>query len=193
MKRREWIGGALLGAPASGRLEVDCAFPGGNIVVEGTEGDVVRLHQDLRDTEGDWFYWYFRVRGAGGRWLRFNFTRSAAIGARGPAVSLDKGRTWAWLGLADGGNESFSYDFPGRAGEVRFCVTIPYAGPDLGAFLERHRRSRYLRSGVLCRTAAGREVELLECGAKDGKPRRKVLLTARHHACESIASVVSTK
>lgn len=46
---------------------VDCDFPGGNIVVDGIKDDTVFLHQDVRDTQGDWFYWYFRVRGAAGR------------------------------------------------------------------------------------------------------------------------------
>ena len=54
---------------------IDCEFPGGNIVVDAIEGDTVSLHQDLRDTRGDWFYWYFRVRGAAGRTLNFKFTK----------------------------------------------------------------------------------------------------------------------
>ena len=36
---------------------IDCAFPGGNIVVEGGDGDTVRLHKDLSATRGDWLYW----------------------------------------------------------------------------------------------------------------------------------------
>ena len=43
-------------------LNIDADFPGGNIVLDRIEGDTVLLHQDLRDTEGDWFYWYFRER-----------------------------------------------------------------------------------------------------------------------------------
>ena len=73
-------------------------FPGGNIVIDRVDGDTVYLHQDLRDTEVFWFYWCFRVRGAGQRTLTFVFTQGDVIGTRGPAVSLDAGRTWGWLG-----------------------------------------------------------------------------------------------
>ena len=54
--------------------EVDAGFPGGNVIVDKIDGDAVSLHQDLRDTAGDWFYWQFRVRGAEGRTLTFQFT-----------------------------------------------------------------------------------------------------------------------
>ena len=76
---------------------IDCDFPGGNIIVEGIDGDDVRLRQDLRDTDGFWFWWSMRVRGAAGRTLRFNFTDGKVVGVRGPAASPDGGRTWRWL------------------------------------------------------------------------------------------------
>src|SRR5262245_56365163 len=74
-------------------LQVDVDFPGGNFVLDKIDGDIVQLHQDLRDTAGDWFYWYFRVREAGGRTLTFQFTKGNPIGVRGPAVSSDAGKT----------------------------------------------------------------------------------------------------
>ena len=79
-------------------IRVDADFPGGNIVVDSIAGDTVTLHQDLRDTAGNWFYWYFRVRDAAGRTLRFCFSESNPIGTRGPALSLDGGKSWSWLG-----------------------------------------------------------------------------------------------
>ena len=39
-------------------------YPGGNIVVDSIDKEVVRLQTDLRDTAGWWFYWNFRIRGA---------------------------------------------------------------------------------------------------------------------------------
>ncbi len=79
-------------------LTIDCQFPGGNIIVDAIEGDVISLHQDPRDTPFDWFYWYFQNRGAAGRTLEFRFAASDAIGVRGPAVSTDNGKYWTWLG-----------------------------------------------------------------------------------------------
>ena len=40
---------------------IDCDFPGGNIIAERIDDDDVFVRQDLRDTDRDWFYWYFRV------------------------------------------------------------------------------------------------------------------------------------
>ena len=71
---------------------VDAEIPAGNIVVKSIEGDVVKLKQDFRDTPGHWFYWAFRVRGAAGRTLTFDFGDSAAVGSRGAAGSEDCGR-----------------------------------------------------------------------------------------------------
>lgn len=56
------------------QVQLDCNFPGGNIFVDKIEGDTVWLEQDIRDTEGFWFYWYFRIRGASRRALTFKFT-----------------------------------------------------------------------------------------------------------------------
>ena len=74
-------------------------LPGGNITVGRISGDVIDLRQDPRDTKRWWFCWNFRVRGAERRSLRFRFTKGNVIGRRGPAVSLDEGPTWSWLGI----------------------------------------------------------------------------------------------
>ena len=167
---------------------MDAEFPGGNIILEGIEGDVVKVRQDLRDTEGDWFYWQFRVRGAAGRTPTFQFAGSRVIGVRGPAVSTDQGNTWAWLGADAVRGNSFTYAFPKSAGEVRFSMNIPYMETHLNQFLVRHRGDPRLKTGVLTRTGKGREVELLHVGRQGGGARYKVMLTSRHHACESLAT-----
>src|SRR5262249_28983730 len=77
---------------AADALQLDADFPGGNIVLENVKSDDVYFHQDLRDTSGDWFYWYFRVRGSQGRTLTFHFTKGNPVGVLGPAVSTDAGK-----------------------------------------------------------------------------------------------------
>jgi hypothetical protein len=168
-------------------LVIDAGFPGGNIVFEEFEGDTVYLHQDLRDTEGDWFYWHFRVRGAAGRTLTFQFTGSNVIGVRGPAVSTDGGETWAWLGLRAVKGQSFTYSFPADSGEVRFCFAMPYLEANLRRFLARHAGDPHLKADVLCTSRRGRQVELLHVGQLNNSPDCRVLLTARHHCCETMA------
>jgi len=168
-------------------IRVDAAFPGGNIVVASIAGDTVTLHQDLRDTAGNWFYWYFRVRGAAGRTLRFCFSQSNPIGTRGPALSLDRGKTWSWLGTNAVKGKTFTGAFPPEAHEARFCFAIPYLESNLKDFLKRHRGRRDLKAETLCKTPKGRKVELLRLGRLDGGAEYCVLLTCRHHACEMIA------
>jgi len=62
-----------------GEVQIDAKYPGGNIVVEGIDREtgLVRLKTDLRDTASWWFYSNFRVRGAEGKTLRFEFDREA--------------------------------------------------------------------------------------------------------------------
>jgi hypothetical protein len=165
-------------------------FPGGNIVLEKSEGDDVHVHQDLRDTKGDWFYWYFAVRGAAGRELTFHFTQSRAIGPLGPGISRDKGATWTWLGKRDSAN-SFKYKFGADENEVRFSFGMSYQHADLLRWLERHKGSTHLKTEVLGRTKKGTPVELLRLGRLDDAPDFKVLVTVRHHACEMMASYVA--
>jgi len=167
---------------------IDCDFPGGNIIVDGIKGDTVFLHQDLRDTQEDWFYWYFRVRGAAGRTLNFEFTKGNVIGVRGPAVSTDEGWTWRWLGKETVKGATFRYTFPNDAKEVRFCFAMPYLEKNLWRFIRYYDGNPHLKIGAICKTRKGREVELLHPGRLDGKCDHRVLLTCRHHACEMMAS-----
>jgi hypothetical protein len=178
------------GQAVEARLQVDADFPGGNIVLDNVKGDDVFLHQDLRDTAGDWFYWYFRVRGGQGRTLKFHFTKGNPIGVRGPAVSTDGGQSWKWLGAQAVRGPTFPYAFGGDAAEVRFCFAFPYQAHNLRAFLKRHEHSPHLKVESLCRTKKDRDVELLRLGRLDGKSEQRVALTCRHHCCEMMASYV---
>ena len=173
-------------AVAPDELQIDADFPGGNIIVDKIEGDTVSLHQDLRDTSGHWFYWSFRVRGAQGRTLKFQFTKGDVVGVLGPAVSMDGGETWSWLGKESRTASSFQCAFTPGAKDVRFCLSIPYLEKDLKKFLARHASDPGLRVETHCETKKGRKVERLRLGSGD----LRILLTARHHACEMIASYV---
>ena len=171
-------------------VEIDADYPGGNILVERIDGDVIDLRQDPRDTKRWWFYWNFRVRGAEGRTLKFRFTNRNVIGTRGPAVSLDEGRTWSWLGMKAVKDASFSYTFAPDAKSVRFAFSLPYQETDLKRFLTQHEGNQHLAVRELCKTRKGRFVERIHIGKLEGHPTCRVLITCRHHACESTASYV---
>jgi len=167
---------------------IDASFPGGNILLDGCDGDTVRLRPDLRDTQGGWFYWSFRVRGAAGRSLTFQFTEQNPIGVRGPAVSLDEGLTWFWLGNPEGRVDAFRYAFPQDAASVRFCFGMGYTDQHWQRFCGRIAEDPAVREEVLCITRLGRPVPRLRVGCLDRLPRHRLVLTARHHCCEMMAS-----
>jgi hypothetical protein len=173
---------------AAGDLIIDADFPGGNIILERIEGDTVFLRPDQRDSSTWWFYWNFRVRDAAGRAVKFQFLDRNPIGTRGPAISTDGGHTWSWLIPGTTQESSFTYTFKSQDREVRFCFSIPYLESNLRQFMQKHANNPHLAAHELCRSRAGRSVERLHAGKITGNPRHRVLLTARHHACESIAS-----
>jgi hypothetical protein len=171
-------------------LQIDCDFPGGNIILERIDGDDVYIRQDLRDTQGHWFYWYMRVQGAAGRTLRFHFTDGDVIGTCGPAISTDAGRSWSWLGREAVAGNTFRYSFATDQDEIRFAMGIPYVEENLREFLARYNGHPALRVETLCGTRRGRQVECLYLGRSNGRPKYRMLLTCRHHCCEAMASYV---
>ena len=171
-------------------FEIDSSFPGGNIHVERIENENVFLHQELRDTGRDWFYWCFRIRGAAGKTLRFNFTRSHAIGVRGPALSTDEGVTWKWLGEDCVDGNSFICAFPENADTARLSFAMPYQESRWRRFMEKAGEHPQVRKETLCVTRKGRETEYLVLECSGGEPKHRAALACRHHCCEMMASYV---
>jgi len=172
-------------------MDIDGSFPGGNIVVENVTGSEVRLHQDLRDTTIDWFYWCFGVKGAAGRSLRFTFTRGRALGVRGPAISFDAGETWSWLGAEVVDGNSFSCAFPGAASEVRLSFGMPYQVSEWQRFVKNVAAEHpSVVQTPLCITPKARSVDYVVMQFERGAPKHRVAVTCRHHCCEMMASYV---
>ena len=170
-------------------FHIDADFPGGNIIVVGINGDSIQLQQDLRDTEGHWFYWSFRVRGAAGRTLHFEFTNGRVIGSRGPAVSADGGITWRWLGDLGFSDTKFQYTFGAKDNEVYFGMGMNYTEKDLRRFLDRHQNHSDFKVETLCTSRKGRDVELLRI-RNNSEPDFKIFLSSRHHCGEMMANYV---
>ncbi len=170
-------------------IRIDTDFPGGNVILHRIEQDVVHITPDLRDTEGHWFYWYFRVRGAAGRTLKFQFPDVPCVGTRGAAISNDQGQTWHWGGADTVEDESFTHCFADDADDVRLAMGIPYVTSDLDAWLSKHADHPRLQRGKLCTSLAGADVPLLRVNPT-GRAKHGFMLTARHHACEAMANYV---
>ncbi len=171
-------------------IEISAGFPGGNIKVDSIVGNIVYLRPDLRDTTRDWFYWYVSAKVSKSGVIRFVFTRPHCLSRMGPAVSTDEGKSWNWLWKVPADLNEFEY--PAKAGkEVRFSMGMPYTQYNLDRFLKSYRKAKSLNKEVLCYTDDGRLTERLVVGNPDPlKTRPKIVITARHHACEMMASYV---
>lgn len=172
-------------------LTLDTGLPAGNVGLLKLDGDDVWFSPELRDTAGDWFYWAFRVRNAGGRRLRFHGLRedgSASaiplLTTRGPAISNDCGRTWRWQGPGVATGDTFQYTFQPAENDVWFATGMVYTQSHWRAFTATPGHGAKPTS----LTHAGNlPVEALRAGCFES-PARRVLVTARHHACEMMAS-----
>ena len=172
--------------------QIDADFPGGNIIVDSiSEDGLVKLRPDLRDTVGDWFYTAFRVRGAQGRTLTFEFDKPNRVGARGPAISSDGGETWRWLSeTPDADSQRFVYAFADDEDEVVFALAPLYTRANWEKFLTKYQDRQGFTPGVLCQARDGSDVPVLKIAQSSAAPQYGVAFTARHHCCEMIASFV---
>lgn len=165
-------------------MQIDQQFSGGNIRLLRIDGDTVLLEREMRDSIRDWFYWAFRVRGAGGKTVTFRFPSQNRVGYYGAAVSHDC-TSWRW---SDGreifpdGTEGFTYRFAQGEDEVYFAHNMLYGVSRFNCFAA----ARGLSLSSLCQSERGRSVPFLRFGCGS----RRILLTARHHACENTGSYV---
>lgn len=153
-------------------------FVGGNISVKKHDGNTFILENELRDTAQDWFYWAFCIEGAQGRELTFKF-QDYRLGYYGPAVSCDL-VNWHWLDSVD--ENSFTYSFSEKEDKVYFAHSMLYHPDRFLKFAKKHN----LSVNELCKGYKGSSVPCVSFG--EGKT--SVILTARHHACESTGSYV---
>ena len=177
-------------------VTIDGDLPAGNVIFDGQEGDRVRIHQDLRDTFCDWFYWAFRVKGAAGRMLTFEFTdksfNGGPVGVRGPVVSTDGGKTFSYPLDGKTSHGSFTYAFGPNDDEVYFYECHPYGRADWDAFVAKHKAQvgRSFALETLCRSRKGADVPKARFGRIVGEPRHRIFMSARHHCSETMASWV---
>ena len=128
---------------------------------------------------GSWFYWAFCVEGAEGEKINFHMQQPNRLGYWGPAVSHDL-KNWHWLDDVDG--ESFTYKFGENENKVYFAHSMLYHP---NRFFELAEELS-LQVTELCKSRKGRSVPSVVLG----NGCKSIILTARHHACESTGSYV---
>ena len=156
-------------------------FPGGNITVDSISDDHVFVKINNRDSK-PWFYWAFKLCGAAGRRITFDFGEDV-VGYFGAAVSYDL-KNWHWS-ESDGFRAdekdrfSFTYTFSESEDEVYFAHNMLYN-------VDTFENVDFMEKTTLCIDSNGTPVPL----ATMGEGENVILLTARHHACEAPANYV---
>lgn len=159
-------------------MKIHKNFVGGNIKVIEINGSDVYLENEIRDTVEDWFYWAFCVEGANGKTITFNMQKTR-IGHFGPAVSYDL-VNWHWLNQLDG--NSFTYTFAENESCVYFAHSMLYHPQRFLNFANE----RNLEVQELCKSRKGRSVPCVRLGEGE----KQIIVTARHHCCESTGTFV---
>lgn len=159
-------------------MRIHSDFIGGNITVREQNGNTYVLGNELRDTTEDWFYWAFCIEGAENEVVTFRFGE-CRLGYFGPAVSHDL-VSWHWLDRVDG--DSFTYHFSENESKVYFAHSMLYHPDRFFNFAKRLG----MKTEELCKGYKGSSVPSI----RFGNGNKSILLTARHHACESTGSYV---
>ena len=183
---------------AYGKVDISCDYPGGSVIVRGIDetNGVVNIAPNLADTNGrKWMRFDFKVRGAEGRTLHFQFPddKFNYLATLGPAVSRDGGATWAWLrqdGSRHEPSNAFDWTFAEDERETRFAFCIPYLQGDWEKLAAKYKKRKDVVFGTLCKSQSGtRDTEMLRIPCR-GEAKWLVAFTARHHASEASASFV---
>ena len=192
------VAAMTLGATAFGGVSIVCDYPGGSVIVGGIDetNGVVNVAPNLADTKGrKWMRFDFKVRGAEGRTLHFQFPddKFSYLATLGPAVSRDGGRSWAWLNQDGSRHEpanAFDWTFAPDERETRFAFCIPYLQSDWEKLSAKYKSRKDVVFDVLCKSQSGkRDTELLRLPCR-GKAKWFFVFTARHHASEAPANFV---
>lgn len=172
-------------------LRIDSSFPGGNVIIEKVSNDTVYFKPDLRDTEGHWFYWNFRVTPNKAQTWYFKSTEPNVLTGMGAAYSKDGGHNWNWIDQSwIHGEDIFQFTF-GRDDEtVRFSMGMAYTQDNFDRFITPFSSDARLKLETLCTTKNGREVEKMIISDFQQTPSIKILFTARAHACEMMSNYV---
>ena len=153
-------------------------FLGGNIEFQKREGNTIYLKNELRDSTQDWFYWAFCVEDAEAGEFVFDLVDRYRVGYWGAAVSSDL-KEWKWVENSEG--ETFKYTFKG--GETLYFAHHMLYHPDR---FFNFAKEKGIEVKEFCKSNKGRSVPFVTVGEGD----ISIILTARHHACESTGSYV---
>ncbi len=155
-------------------------FECGNIRFLKQEENDIYLTNEMRGTVRDKaYYWTFCVEGAAGKTLNFRLDHEW-VGPYGAAISHDL-VNWSWTESSID-SAAFSYTFGADEDKVYFAHDLLYTPSRLNMLMKELGIKPY----TVCKSLKGREVPAF----KIGSGRKNIILSSRHHACESPGSWV---
>lgn len=173
-------------------LKFNTEFEGGNGFIEKISNDTVWITPDTRNIIGDWFYWAIEVISDTDRDLTFCLP-PYKIPAFGVAYSLDNGENWNWSKQDE---EKYIHSFSlhlYKNKPIRLSMGFPYTNSNWNKFVKGLDSDVYVID-TLCMTAKDQAVPMMKLGSKskgkDTLSKPKVVITARHHACEMMTNYV---
>lgn len=171
------------------QISIDTNFAGANVIIDSISADTVYFKPDLRDTQGDWFYWNFRAISTQPKKWFFKALDTNDLTSRGAAYSLDGGYHWQWIDEADHlSDQLFSFTFGEADQVVRLSMGQPYTQLNFEQFIKLYKDDPRLKLGELATTRQGRYAEKLRISNFGKNPEFKILFVARAHACEMMSN-----
>lgn len=157
---------------------ISTSFCGGNADITIINEREIKIQPDLRGTTIQWFYWAFSAEVKEACTLTFHVPY---LGYFGAAVSHDL-MNWEWTNTANEDRSAFTYTFNENEGRVYFAHDMLYHPSQFHHFCEKNG----LRINTLCIDRFGTPVPYVQLGGGE----KHILLTARHHCCESTGNYV---
>ncbi len=153
------------------------------------------IRPDTKSEDRQWFY--FRVRGAAGRTLRFQLGGIAGTNVpehwelSRPVVSHDGGKTWRWISgetAVDLSADRFSFSHRVKSDAELIAYHFPYGFEKLEGEVRRWAAHEDAKHSVIGKTVQGRPVHYLRVEKGNARKEIGVWICARVHAAETTAS-----
>lgn len=171
------------------QISIDTNFPAANVIIDSISADTVYFRPDLRETQGDWFYWNFRAISSQPKKWFFKTQDVNDLTSRGAAYSQDGGYTWQWIDQMDHhGDQLFSISFEEADQVVRLSMGQPYTENNFKNFIKLYKDDPRLKLQVLTTTRHERTAEKIVISNFERAPEYKILFVARAHACEMMSN-----
>ncbi len=156
-------------------------FPGGNIKVNSISQNTVFLEQEIRDTMEWWFWWNFKIEVEKPQTIRFVFTNGEVVHKKGVCFRFED-QPFEYNIDARVSSSEFIFNFD-KAGTWQFAFSIPYQVQDFKNFLVTLKNKPNLVS--VGKSEQGRDLMIID---ENPAAKEAIVMTCRHHACESVAA-----